>query len=131
MVEGILAMSPAKREGLVVIGQVARFCGTAGSGAAGALRSAGEAACSGLSTRGRRRSGFASARAGAESSFGCGRYGSGERLSSEQVRGFGPTLGAERLAELEGITVSRRLRIELIAALTRRPRAASSGSTRP
>jgi hypothetical protein len=120
MVQGLLAMSSAKRERLVVIGQVARKIlrqGWQRSRLGRCVRQV-KRLVRGLSRRGRRRSGFASARAGAESSFGCGRDGSGERLSSEHVRGFGTTLGAERLAELEGITVSRRLRIELIAALT-------------
>src|SRR5208337_2368498 len=66
------------------------FAAGAGSGAAGALRSAGETACSGLSRTGRRRSGFAPAGADVESSFGRRRDGPGEGLSSGQVQGFRP-----------------------------------------
>src|SRR5271166_4754785 len=69
------------------------FAAGAGSGAAGALRSAGETACSGLSRTGRRRSGFAPAGADVESSFGRRRDGPGEGLSSGQVQGFRPDAG--------------------------------------
>src|SRR5208337_2313980 len=119
MGEGILAMSSAERERLVVIGQVASRV----------LRQGLAAERLGLCVRQVKRlvrayrergdAGLVSRRRGQTSNrrLGAGVTARVKGFLLDKYRDFGPTLAAEKLAELEGIAVSRetvrRLQIEL------------------